>query len=174
MPPVDLADYVPVLRREVTPPGTTLFSSLTDADFASYLLDGFWECKLDSLLDNWTTNSADFVVALDGSDVTFPREMVALVVLYAGIRFLRNHILNTGTGLRAHAGPVEFETTNSARVLTEMLQQLKDTKNRILAKEGELFGVKTVAGYIDAYAERQANSASYSGFLQGYNVDVGS
>lgn len=133
---VELLDYVPALKREVQPPGTDLFTGVTDAEWIGYLTDAFWEARLDGFLDRWvaTENSA-LDVTIDpvtSGDIDMPRQFVALVVLYAGIRVLRNRILNTNTGFRAKAGPVEFEQQNSANLLSEMLKQLKATKDRII------------------------------------------
>lgn len=133
---VDLIDYIDALKREVQPPGSNLFVGVTNDVWVGYLTDAFWEARLDGFLDQWiaTENSPTDVTIeptdLGGDDI--PRQFVALIVLYAGIRVLRNRILNTNTGFRAKAGPVEFEQQNSANLLSEMLKQLKATKDRII------------------------------------------
>src|SRR4051794_2613523 len=121
---VDLTDYVPTLRREVTPPGSTLFSAVTDAVFAGYLADAFWEVKLDGFVEPWVadedgvvipqsdpqaaTGNGPFNIAAYDPAVDMPREQIALVVLYAGIKIIRNQLLQSNTRLTAKAGPVEF------------------------------------------------------------------
>lgn len=168
---VDLSDYVDVLRREITPPGSTLFADVTDDTLTSYLADAFWEARLDGLLSSWESTD-DGIVSPVGGASELPRDRVALIVLYASIRMLRNHVLNLGTKFRAVAGPVEFETQNSANLLTDMLSQLKDTKNRLLDKEGELWG-NTTTYVTDAYSVRNASQGAYFGFLDDYFASLG-
>lgn len=81
-----------------------------------------------------------------------PREDLAMVILYAGIKMLRNRILNTDTSFKAKAGPVEFERQSSATMLAEMLKQLAKTKDRILEAADE--AEATAVMLIDAYSTR--------------------
>lgn len=169
---VDLSDFTDVLRREITPPGTTLFAAVTDAELTSYLADAFWEARLDGLLDSWSSDEDGLVTSESSGGADLPRDRVALIVLYAGIRMLRNHLMNVGTHFRAVAGPVEFETKNSANLLTDMLAQLKETKHRLLDKEGELWGNTSV--YVtDGYSVRNASQGAYFGFLDDYFASLG-
>lgn len=133
---VDLIDYVDALKREIQPPGSDLFAGVTDNDWVGYLGDAFWEARLDGFLEKWVATehgAGDITIdPVNPGSAEIPRQYIALVVLYAGIRVLRNRILNTNTGFRAKAGPVEFEQQNSANLLSEMLKQLKATKDRII------------------------------------------
>ncbi len=65
------------------------------------------------------------------------------MILYAATKILRIKILNAQTTFRAKAGPVEYETENSATMLAELLRQLKATKDRIIddLEESEATGV---------------------------------
>lgn len=164
---VDLADeqYIDSLKREVIPLGSDLFSGVDEGVWVGYLTDAFWEAKLDGFLagyvvdpDGVITNEADPAVNLD-------QRYVALIVLYAGIRILRNRILNMNTGFRAKAGPVEFEQQNSATMLAEMLKQLRGTKDRILEEleESEATGVMV----LDAFSTRLfGETGSYWGSIE--------
>lgn len=133
---VELSEYVSALKREVQPPGSNLFGDVTNSEWVGYLGDAFWEARLDGFLTRWNAvenGPGDVTVEpVSAGDDDLPRQYIALVVLYAGIRVLRNKILNTNTGFRAKAGPVEFEQQNSANLLSEMLKQLKSTKDRII------------------------------------------
>jgi len=157
---VDLSDYVGSLRREVTPLGSTLFASVSDDTLISYLADAFWEARLDGFLTKWTSDVDGIVtpVAESGADIT--QAEIALIVLYAGVRILRNQILNTNTGFRAKAGPVEFEQQSSATMLAEMLKQLRDRKNQIL---DQALQVGTSVAVFDAYSTRSLEWSSYWG-----------
>lgn len=167
---VDLTEYIPSLKREVNPAGLTLIT-LSDPEWVGYLTDAFWEARLDGLLDGYeatndsTTTVADGTISkIDDPNADVPKQLVALVILYAGIRILRNRILNTNTGFRAKAGPVEFEQQNSATMLAEMLKQLRATKDRILVQvdlERHITGVVV----LDAFSTRlfDLSSGSYFG-----------
>lgn len=156
---VDLTDYAPTLRREISPLGSDLFASIGDSELGLHLADAFWEARLDGFLAGYTADEDGVVEpAATGADLT--PAGVALIVLYAGIRILRNRILNMNTGFRAKAGPVEFEQQNSATMLAEMLKQLRDRKNQLLER-AEVVGTDVVL--IDAYSVRLLNPASYGG-----------
>jgi hypothetical protein len=174
---LNLADYVDSLRREVTPPGSTSFSTVDDDVFTGYLADAFWEVKLDGFNEAYVCDSEGIVIAsndpeaasinlgftltdyVDGVDM--PRDQVALVCLYAGIKILRNKLLESNTKLRAKAGPVEFETENSATLLVEMLKELQAVRARLLY----LKTVNTDVALIDAFSGRSTSAAAYSGYL---------
>lgn len=169
---VDMADYVPALKREVTPLGADPFASVEDASWVGYLADAFWEARLDGFLKGYEAielGPGDVEVGpVSGSAEEadqVPREQMALVILYAGIRVLRNQILNTNTAFRAKAGPVEFEQQTSATMLAEMLKQLKATKDRILDGLDDEVG-QTGVMILDAFSTRVFNPLSYSGGLE--------
>jgi hypothetical protein len=179
---VDLSDYVDALRREVTFPGSSTFASVPDPTFVGYLADAFWEVKLDGFIEPWVADSDGVIIpqndpqAQTGNGpfnltpydptVDIPRDQVALVVLYAGIKILRNNVLAQNTRLSAKAGPVEFTTENSANVLTEMLKELNAVKNRLLA----LKTFNQDVNLIDVFSARSSSAASYSGYLYDWYV----
>jgi hypothetical protein len=148
----DLSAFVDSLKREVTPLGSTEFSTITDPVWTAYLTDAFWEARLDGLMEGYSETGNMVSLDADGSDL--PRQWIALIVLYAGIRVLRNRILNSSANdkLRAKAGPVEFEreSGSSATVLAELLKQLRMTKDRILEELDE----ETSVLYLDAFSTR--------------------
>jgi len=160
---VDLSDeqYILSLKREVTPLGSTLYGAVADEDWVGYLTDAFWEARLDGFMENYSADEDGLVESTDGG-ADLDRKYVALVVLYAGIRVLRNQILNMNTGFRAKAGPVEFEQENSATMLAEMLKQLRLMKDRLLEElEDAEAGTSTLA--LDALSTRILYPASYWG-----------
>lgn len=155
---VDLFEYVESLRREISPPGSTVFAEADDEELFGYLVDAFWEARLDGFVTNWQADVNGVVTPLETGGADLPREQVALIVLYAGIRVLRNKILNTNTSFRAHAGPAEFEVQNSATMLAEMLRQLQAVKDRLLEQVEE---VGTDVALISAYEERLLSPRLY-------------
>lgn len=158
---VDLADFADSLRREITPLGTTLFAGVNDAQLTAFLSDSFWEARLDGFMPDYVADEDGLVTNVNTGGPDLDRKYVALVVLYAGIRVLRNRILNMNTGFRAKAGPVEFEQQNSATMLAEMLKQLRTTKDRILT-ELEISEETNVMA-LDALSVRLFSGASYWG-----------
>jgi hypothetical protein len=162
---VDLADFADSLRREVTPLGSTLFADVTDDQLAAYLADAFWEAKLDGFLTGYVADEDGIVTNETSSSADLDRKYVALIVLYAGIRILRNKILNTNAGFRAKAGPVEYEQQNSATVMAEMLKQLRATKDHILDDLDSSSSESTHVMVLDAFSTRLFDSASYWGSI---------
>lgn len=125
----DLSDHVEWFKREVAIPGTfaTLFPETTDDDLAASLVDGIYAAKLDGWLpgveadpDQFTTTPA---LSMPG---------VALVVIYAGIRFVRNQIKDMLTTTRYKAGATEYETQRSASILSERLKEMTDEKKQLI------------------------------------------
>lgn len=154
---VDLSEFVPSLRREVTPPGSDLFNDVSDDVFTGYLADAFWEARLDGFVKTWTCDDDGVVVPLTGND-SFPRELVGLLLLYGGIKILRNQIMNLNTAFKAKAGSVEYEVENSANVLTELLKQLEARRKELL-EDVEA----TPTFYYDAYLIRGHSPNLYWG-----------
>jgi len=164
---VELRDFVESLKREIEPPGTELFAGVTEAQWVGYLADAFWEARLDGFLVGYATDegaSGDVsIVPVQSGAPDLDRRWVALVVLYAGVKVLRNRILNMNTTFRAKAGPVEFEQQNSATMLAEMLRQLKATKDRIV---DDLDVHHSGVLVLDAYSTRLYSRSSYYGGLE--------
>lgn len=160
---VDLSDYTDVLRREISPPGSTVFAGVGDDVLTGYLSDALWEARLDGFVTGYKADPDGIVTPEDDNAPDITRDLIALLVIYAGIRILRNQILNTNTRFVAKAGPVEYETENSATMLVEMLKQLKSIKDRLLFQE-QGYGMTTVQ-LVDGYTVRQFEPASYAGFV---------
>lgn len=162
---VDLSEFVPSLRREVTPPGNDLFQGVNDDVFTGYLADAFWEARLDGFGSQWTCDIDGIVTPIEAGGDEFPRPLTGLVILYAGIKILRNRILNINTAFRAQAGPVNYEVENSANLLTEMLKQLAARRAELLE---EVKLAPTPTFYIDGYTARNHSAPSYWGEVSHY------
>lgn len=156
---VRLADYVPSLLRAIRPPDSTDYSAVTADTMLGYLVDGFWEARLDGFLGDWRSGEDGVVLPNNPTAPDIGRDGIALVVIYASIKVLRNRILNTASSFRGKAGPVEFEQQISSSMLTEMLRQLAALKTSILDQQW----THTVVSIIDAYSVRERNPRSYYG-----------
>lgn len=161
---VDLSEYVDSLKREIQPPGSDLFAGVTPAEWTQYLADAFWEARLAGFMPGYRADAQGIIDTDPPGGASLDRRWIALIVLYAGIRVLRNRILNTNTKFRAKAGPVEYEQENSATMLAEMLRQLRDTKAQIL--EDLLHSDVTEVMILDAFSTRVHSSLSYYGGLE--------
>lgn len=160
---VDLSEtqYRESLQRAVTPLGQTP-ASLTNAQWTGYLTDAFNMAKLDGFMQGYTLSDTEIVTDSGGADLD--AKYVSLVILYAAIQILALQILNTNTGFRAKAGPVEFEQQTSATMLAEMLKQLERTKDRIILELDELGATETLV--LDALSVRTFELASYWGSIE--------
>lgn len=174
---VNLLDMVPTVRREVTPPGSTTFQTVPDTVFVGYLADAFWEVKLDGFIEPYVCDAQGIIIPATSSDaanisqgflvtafdpsVDMSRDQVALVCLYAGIKIIRNKLLEQTSRIRAKAGPVEFEQDFSANLLVEMLKELQQIRARLLWLRAEDMQVSL----IDAFSARSSSPSSYSGYL---------
>lgn len=155
---VDLADLIPSVQRETSPPGTDLFPDAVDDDWLGQLQDSFWEAKLFQFFDDYTETDG-LVSPISGSE-DLSREEQQLIVLFAGVRVIRMKLLNTNTNFRAKAGPVEFETSNSANLLKEILKGLQDKIDQIYDQLSDSLGSVQTA-YIN------------SGFARGTSIYLG-
>lgn len=147
---VDLEDLVPSLRREVSPASEDLYVDVVDADLVGHLSDAFWEGRLFGFFGGY--DETEGIVSPISGTTDLAREDQALVVIFAGIRIVRNALINQDVLFRAKAGPVEFETQSSANALTEAMRQLQAKVKFIYDKVGSLGTVTD--HYIDGLAAR--------------------
>lgn len=161
---IELIEFVNTLKREVVPLGSTAFATVSNQIWVGYLGDAFWEAKLDGFLPNFTEADGQITSLPEGSDIDLDRAQISLLVMYAGVKILRNHILNTKTSFRSKAGPVEFEQQQSATVLAEALRSLNRRKE-LLLDQAQVVG-SAVAMY-DLFSSR-----GLLGVEGGYYADV--
>lgn len=145
---VDLFDLVESLKREVSTPGSTVLGE--DDEYLGHLQDSFWEVRLDGMLAGYV--ETDGSVSPISGTTELGRDLQQLVVLYAGIRIVRNELRQLKTVFRSKAGPVEFETQQAATVLTEILKELREKRHTVLSRLSDLGSAESF--YIDAVIER--------------------
>lgn len=161
---VELEEFSDSLLREVNPPGSVAFAGLRTVELVGYLADAFWEARLDGFLEGLTCDPDGLVEPTEAGGADISRQEIALIIIYAGVRMLRNAILNKNTRFSAKAGSVEFETENSANVLTESLKALQATKTRLLDSLGS--GSGTLVHVFDALSVRTYDALSYRGGIE--------
>ena len=157
IPATDLSELVESLKREVAVPGTfsTLFPETTDDDLTASLMDAFAQAQLDGFLTGNAMND-DGVVAPGLS-----KGAQALVVIYAGIRFLTVMLINRTSHTRYEASGAVFEQDYAASVLSQALKDLRQKKvdlteaAKLTARS--MLGVTVVDGYLVKVADFQRN-----------------
>lgn len=156
----ELSDLVEAYKREVSVPGafSEEFPTVTDEAIRAALGDAFGEAQIDGFFGKMVLDTDDWSVSPDLSTAG-----AALVVIYAGLRVLRQQIMRLSVGASYKAGPVEYESRQSAAALTEMLRQLERRKNQIIEQATRSTG--TSVFMLDAYASRGATSNFYGGFF---------
>lgn len=146
---VDLGELIEPLQREVTVLGAV--PAGTEDDYFGRLRDAFWHAKLRGAFTNFTEDEGE-VVPISGT-TDLPREQQQLIVLVAAYRVVRSSIQNATTVFRAQAGPVEFETQQSAQSLREVLVQIERELKEVLDTAINGADAGTVA-YFDAIIAR--------------------
>jgi len=154
---VDLSDYVENLKREVSAPGLTQLPNATDAEYLGNLQDGFWESVLDGVITGFT-ESDGIVTNKSAGGADIGRDLVQLVVFYAGFRIVRNQLRDLKTSFKAKAGTVDYEIEQSANVLKAIMDDLTKRRSIVLARLGDIGS--THSYYFDQIQGRE-NSIIY-------------
>lgn len=149
----NVADLVEPLKREVAVPGTfdSVYPNTTDTDLEGSLADAFGTAQISGYF-------LDQVISdLDDDPVTVTPDLSpagrALVVIFAAERILTSQIMSLKQRVAYEAGPVKYETENSATVLVEILKQMRLRREAIVkaAESARSAGTFQMA---DMYADR--------------------
>lgn len=164
--PVDPGELVDPLKRNCNPPGQDLHPDASDDDWVGYLLDAFWVAKLNGVYPGYTVNTSELIVPISGTE-DMPRDLQQLIVLFASVRVLESDMRgSTGqTVFRAQAGPVSFETQQSAQVLRELLTGARNELKELV----NLIGTSSIPGagvsFLDTFIIHETNMAFDSEFF---------
>jgi hypothetical protein len=146
----DLNDLIPALKRAVAVPGTfaTFYPNTTNTDLVGSLMDAFGQAQIDGFFLEQTLD-----VDLETVDPDLSSAGQQVVVLYAAEAILRAQIMSLKQRVAYEAGPVKYETENSASVLTTIL---KDLTARRIAMQDQAAEVRRGATFAmqDMYADR--------------------
>lgn len=143
---VDITELVDNLKAEVNSPGTDSFPNANDADWEIRLVNAFWDTVLDGIISGYTSDEDGNISPMSGT-TELGRELQQLIVFYAGISIVRNTLRTLNASFRAKAGPVEYETTQAATVMREILEELVRRRNIILQRLSDVGTVETA--YVD-------------------------
>lgn len=147
---VDLSDLVSSFRLEINPPGQDLFPDATDTELTDRLANAFWNARIDGMLPGYV-EAEGLITPITGT-TDMPRELQQVIVFMAAYNTIYLKLLNQRTGFRAKAGSVEYETQNSATVLKELADSLKQRYAILLGRLSDMGLVPTYV--IDSYLAR--------------------
>ena len=161
---VDLGDLVPYLEAEVSPPGNDLFAATEDDEWVTRLANGFWNARLDGLLAGYV--EADGAVTPTSGDEDLSRELQQVIVFYAAYDTILLALRSLNTTFRAQAGPVSYETGQSAQVLRDIATALKEKRNLLLTRLSDIGATSDYV--IDAIVARQDSLLDGLTYWTGY------
>lgn len=144
----DLSDYTDWLRRSVGTPGNfdALFPNTSDDDLIGVLEDSLGEAQMDGFLISPTLYET-----LDGTVTpSLTRPQLALLMMYASVRFMRADLLNRKNRVHYEAGGAVYETEQAASIITELLKEATARKKEILLLQQNGAG-GTIFYMADAY-----------------------
>lgn len=148
---VDLGDLVASLEAAVSPPGNDLFADTEDDEWVTRLANGFWNARLDGLLSGFV--EVDGAVTPTNGDEDLSRELQQVIVFYAAYDTVLLALRSLNTTFKAQAGPVSYETGQSAQVLRDIATALKEKRNLLLSRLSDLGCTNDYV--IDAIVARQ-------------------
>jgi hypothetical protein len=149
---VDLADLIPDMKTELSVPGVDSFTGASDDEWLAQLRNAFWESVLDGIIVGYKETDG-LVVPLDSSStVALTRDLQQVVIYYAGLRILRNRMVDIKTKTKSVAGPVTFEVEQSAMVLKGLFDELIRRRKIWLERLSDMGA--TDSFYVDAVVAR--------------------
>lgn len=115
------------LKNAVAVPGSfdATFPDMGGGDILQSLMNGMAEAMLDGFFPGVDFTDQGVV----DRDLTRPEG--ALIVIYSGAQIVSAQLRNLKASTRAKAGPVEFEQTTHASVLTAELKRLEARKKEL-------------------------------------------
>jgi len=123
----DLNDLVDSVRRQSSVEVVEA-AGLTDQNLIGYLMDAFWEARLDGALTSDHDLDDEFL------EPPLSNDLAQLLVIYASFNIVKNRLLQTNTVFRTKAGPVEYEVQQSAQLLTALLKDMSVRRKQLLDK----------------------------------------
>lgn len=151
---VDLEDLVPSVLAAVSEPGSVAFPDATTSQWIAKLANAFWDAKLNQFIGfaNYTETEGT-LSPIDGDD-PIDRTLQQALVNFTAIDAIRNKLLNINTMFSAKAGPVEYETQQSAQLLKGILDDLMAQREQLLLLFADAGGYGHTY-YFDSYLTRQ-------------------
>lgn len=149
---VDLADLTEDMKSELSVPGVDSFTAATNAQWLSQLRNAFWEAVLDGIIVGYQETDGIVRPIDTSSTVALTRDLQQVIIYYAGLRILRNKMVDIKTKTKSVAGPVSFEVEQSAMVLKGLFDELIRRRKIWLERLSDTGA--TEAHYVDAVIAR--------------------
>lgn len=153
---VDLGDLIIPLKMELSPPGSDLFSTTLDSEWIDRLVGGFWNARMDGFFPEYSEVDGEIVTLTGTTDM--PRDLQQVIVFMAAYSAITASFKSGNSLFRAKAGAVEYETRQSATLMTDLAQSLRERYNLLLAR---LSDVGYVPSYVIDSVIARNNSMSY-------------
>ncbi len=157
----DLSALVPSFKRAVAIPGqfATVFNPTPgDSDMIGALADGFAEAQLDGFFTKAFGGTAYTLNTIaETVDPGLTDAQGALVIIYAAGRFMTTMLLNLKNRQKFSAKGADYETEQSATLLTTLLKQTDARKTLLQQKalySGSAAAFHMADGYFLAATER--------------------
>lgn len=152
---VDLSDLTEDMKSELSVPGVDSFTDATNAQWLAQLRNAFWEAVLDGIIVGYQETDGIVRPIDTSSEVPLPRDLQQVVIYYAGLRILRNKMVDIKTKSKSVAGPVSFEVEQSAMVLKGLFDELVRRRKIWLERLSDIGA--TEAHYVDAVIARSSS-----------------
>jgi hypothetical protein len=148
---VDLSDLIPNLKAQINSPGTDAYASTTNNEWLTRLENAFWEVRLDGLFTNFVAADGEITpIAPETADLS--RDALQLVILYAAMDVVMAQFRSVQSAFKAVAGPVSYETQQSAQLLREVLVTLRQRIKDVVYNLASIYYIRTAV--LDAVIER--------------------
>ena len=153
MATVDLSDLIPDLEIAIVAPGQTdLYANVSNDEWLTRLRNAFWTAYNDGLIQGFTCSDDGIISSFSSSGDALGRDMQQIIIFYCGLNAVQNSLMQIKTKFRAQAGPVAYETEQSAQVLKGLLDALLSQRDDIMSRLGNMNNVPVT--YIDAVRQR--------------------
>jgi hypothetical protein len=148
---VDLSELIGDLQSEVSPPGKNMFPAATDDEWLSNLRNAFWQARLEGMLAGYQEADGS-ITPIAPATIDLSRDFQQLIIVYAGMRIIRNTLRTLQTSFHAETNGTIYEVEQSAQVFKGLLDDLKSEKDLILLRLSDVGKVPSY--YIDAIMAR--------------------
>lgn len=151
---IDLSELVPSLEAALTVPGAEAeFATVPEDQWVIRLVNAFWNAFNAGLFTGYSVDEDGAVTPTEGTE-DMGRDMQQVLVLYAAMDVVRNQMRQLNTVFRAKAGPVEYETQQSATLLKALLDGYMGQIADLVERMGDTGGT-TASFYLDGVFGRE-------------------
>jgi hypothetical protein len=136
---IDLGAYVTSFSYEINPPGQTLID-LSETEAVGRLSDSFWECRMAGFLPfaPYTCDDQGIISPFSESQPDLDREMIQIIILFAGYRCLITTMQNVATSTTYKAGSVESSVSRSTSMYVAALKAVTSKIDIALTRLSDL------------------------------------